>query len=469
MSELIFKNTLKNVFYVIGAQCIVLIISIIRSLILPVFFSVESYGYWQIYLFYSAYVGIFALGFNDGIYLRYGDNNYSALPFAKLRTSIRIFSLMSLAFSIITAILVVSLCTDKDLRFAFLFSAMNIFILGLTGIFTYILQITNQLKKYSFFSIADKILVIITVLLMFVINSNNYKIIIVIDFLAKAIILSLMIFQCKELWIGENSNMKIALKEFKSNISVGIKLLIANLMGMLIIGIGRFIIQIFGNIQDFASYSFGITITGLVLTAITAFSLVLYPTIKRLDINNYHTYFKNINSFIVAFNFIVLLLYFPAYFGVNAFYTKYSDLLPYLNLLFIITILQGKMSILNNTFYKVLRKEKEMLSANISSVVLFIVISPILFYLTKSIWSIAFSTFITMMYRCYVSEKYLKNFIRIKLDHRYFVEIFFIILFLTTTTFFNIFIAFFIYLFFLMFWILINRSELADLVKTIRS
>jgi len=468
MSEIVLKKTLKNLFYVMGAQFIILIISVILSLILPAFFSVESYGYWQIYLLYSAYVGIFAFGFNDGIYLRYGDNNYNELPFEKLRTSIRIFSLMSFGISIITAILVVAFCTDNDLRFAFLFSALNIFILGLTGIFTYILQITNQLKKYSFFSVADKILVIITVVLMFVINNNNYRIIIVIDFIAKAIVVSAMIYLCKELWIGKNSDIKIAFNEFKNNINVGIKLLIANLMGMLIIGIGRFIIQMFGNIKDFASYSFGITITGLVLTAITAFSLVLYPTIKRLDHNNYHTYFKNINSFIIAFNFLALLLYFPAYFGVNAFYTKYNDLLPYLNLLFIVTILQCKMSILNNTFYKVLRKEKEMLTANISSVVLFMVISPIFFYFTKSIWSIAFSTFITMMFRCYASEIYLKNFISIKLDHRYIVEILFIVLFIIITTFFNIIIGFILYLFFLIAWILINRAELAGLVKTLK-
>jgi O-antigen/teichoic acid export membrane protein len=462
------RQIYKNTLYVLGAQFLILVISITRSLILPAFFSIESYGYWQIYLFYSAYVGIFAFGFNDGIYLRYGDKEYNELPFEKLRTSIRIFSAMSFFITIITTVAIILFTSNNNLRFSLLFAACNIFILGLTGVFTYILQITNQLKKYSFFSVADKVLVLITVALMFFINNNNHKLIIAIDFFAKALVLAAMIYLCKELWIGKNTNLKIAYKEFEKNINVGIKLLIANLMGMLIIGIGRFLIQVYGNIEDFATYSFGITITGLVLTAITAFSLVLYPTIKRLDKTNYDKYFKYINSFIIAFNFIVLLLYFPAYWGVTIFYSKYTDMLPYLNLLFIVTILQGKMSILNNTFYKVLRKEKAMLTANLSSVLLFAIIAPILFYYTRTIWSIAFSTFLTMLFRCYTSEIYLKKLINIQFDYKIIVEIAFILFFIITTTFMGIKYSSALYFFLLTIWIIINVNELTTTFKTLK-
>ena len=41
--------------------------------------GVEKYGYWQLYLFYTSYVGFFQLGWNDGIYLRYGGEDYNNL------------------------------------------------------------------------------------------------------------------------------------------------------------------------------------------------------------------------------------------------------------------------------------------------------------------------------------------------------------------------------------------------------
>jgi O-antigen/teichoic acid export membrane protein len=447
----------------------VLIISTTRSLILPAFFSVESYGYWQIYLFYSTYVGIFAFGFSDGIYLRYGDKNYTELPFAKLRASIRIFSLMLLVVTILMIFLTYFFSINDNLRYALLFSALNIFVLGLTGIFTYVLQITNQIKKYSFFSVADKVLVLVTVLLMFFIDNNNFKLIIVIDFIAKSLVAVAMIYLCKELWIGSNVSFSIAFKEFKNNIGAGVKLLIANLLGMLIIGMGRFLIQVFGEVEDFATYSFGITITGLVLTAITAFSLVLYPTIKRLDKNNYDKYFKNINSLINAFNFTALLFYFPAYLCVIYFYNKYANMLPYLNLLFVVAILQAKMSVLNNTFYKALRKEKEMLVANLSSVLFFGILASIVFYFTKSIWSIAFITFATMMIRCYASEIYLKKLVHIKLDYKFVIEIVFIILFIIATTLMNLEHGTFLYILFLTIWISLNISEWKKIAQTLKT
>ena len=464
MTEIPLKKILHNVFYVLGAQIIILLISVIRSLLLPAFFSVESYGYWQVYLFYSAYVGIFAFGFNDGIYLRYGDFEYSSLPFNKLRTSIRIFSLMLLFISIVTIFLVTIFCKDSNLRYAFIFSAFNILILGISGVFTYILQITNQLKKYSFFSVADKILVIITVVLMFFVNNNNYKIIIAVDFTAKTLVLLIMIYLCKELWVGENSDLKSAYNEFKKNINVGIKLLIANLMGMLVIGLGRFFIQFFGRIEDFATYSFAITVTGLILTTITAFSLVLYPTLKRLNENNYGKYFNNINSVVIVFNLFALLLYFPAYLGVEIFYIKYKDLLPYLNLLFVVTILQSKMSILNNTFYKVLRKEKEMLIANGSSIIVFLIIAPIMFYFTKTIWSIAFSTALTMIFRCYASEIFLRKELKMGVDKIFTSEITGLLIFSILTTI-NLYISILIYILFLVFWFVYNRNRIRDIIK----
>lgn len=457
------KNSFNNLLFVSGSQLLVLIISVIRSLILPLFLTVDSYGYWQIYLFYSAYVGVFALGFNDGIYLRYGNKDYYELPFIKLRTSIRIFSLILLVFTISTVFLSYVLNGNDNIRFALIFSSLNIFVIGLTGFFSHVFQITNQFKKYSLFSVADKALVILTVALMFLLNNYDFKVIIVIDFLAKVLIVLLMANFCKELLIGKITSYKLGFKELKNNISDGVKLLVANILGMLIIGMGRFLVQFFGNIEDFANYSFGITISGFVIIAVSAFSIVLYPTIKRLDKNNYKKYFQNINSFVSAFNFSTLLLYFPTYLFVIYFYSDFTEMLSYLNLLFVITILQSKMSILNNTFYKLLRKEREMLIINLCSIFLFIFLSPLLFYFTISIWNIAFISVVTMMIRSYASEIYLKNYMQIQFDYKLIIEVIIIILFIVTSTLMNPKHGTLIYFLLLTFWVTLNFSDLKKL------
>lgn len=462
------KSVLKNVLYVLGAQLVILIISVIRSFLLPAFLNVESYGYWQVYLFYSTYVGILAFGFNDGLYLRYGDKSYNELPFYRLRSAIRIFVVILSLFTVLSVCMILLLFKNSTVKFPLLFTAFNVLILGLTGVYSYVLQITNQLKRFSLFTIADKILVIFSVLVLIVIKDNNYKIIIVIDFIAKTAILLVLMVIYKDLLWGKNCGLIEAFTEFKTNISIGYKLLIAGLMGMVVIGIGRFLIQVFGNIKDFATYSFGITITGLVLTAVTAFSLVLYPTIKRLDENNYANYFNNINLFIITFNFIALLSYFPSYLGIESYYNKYSDMLEFLNLLFAIALMQSKMSILNNTFYKALRKEKAMMNANISSVIIFSIIGPVLYFFTKSIWFIAFASFVTMFIRCYASEIYLKKILNIRIDLTLFLEIVFLLIFILITSISNLWIAGMLYIFFLTIWLYYKKLELYNLFKKIK-
>ena len=72
---------IKKVLYVVGANAISLIVSLLTTLVLPKFFgdAVEQYGYYQIYIFYVGYIGFFHLGLCDGIYLRDAGKRYESL------------------------------------------------------------------------------------------------------------------------------------------------------------------------------------------------------------------------------------------------------------------------------------------------------------------------------------------------------------------------------------------------------
>lgn len=55
------KNGIKNLSISFIANLVTIIVSFIVTLFLPKIISVEQYGYWQVYLFYSTYVGILHL------------------------------------------------------------------------------------------------------------------------------------------------------------------------------------------------------------------------------------------------------------------------------------------------------------------------------------------------------------------------------------------------------------------------
>ena len=69
----------RNLYYTVGANFITLAISVLLNLFVPKLLGVREYSYWQLYVFYSSYVGFLHLGWIDGIYLKIGGEEYENL------------------------------------------------------------------------------------------------------------------------------------------------------------------------------------------------------------------------------------------------------------------------------------------------------------------------------------------------------------------------------------------------------
>ena len=464
------SNSLKKNFSIVfGTQGLILLVSVARALVLPKLLTVESFGYWEVYWFYATYCGVFCLGFTDGVYLKYGGYDYHQLPMKKLRSSTRLFIGMLCFFSVISAFLLLIFSHNDNIRFSLFFVILDIVVVGITSLYIYIFQVTNQFGRYGVFSVFDKIFVLILILYLFATDLDNYKIVVLVDFFSKVFVLSLMIWKSKEIIFGEVDNFKQSFYEMLDNINIGIKLMFANLMGMLIMGAGKLAAQLFGNIEDFAIYSFGVSVTGLVLTAVTAFSLVLYPAIKRIEESKYPNLFNKIDSFTRFFGITSVLLYFPCVYAIKIIYPNYTPVLFYLNLLFVIVFLQCKINILNNTFFKTLRKERQLLYVNIASVGIFILLLSVLYPLYKKIYIIPFCTSISMSILYFVAKRYLCQQMNLKVDKRTVYEFFFVLIFILVTTFSPITIAtliiFALYLIFLMIDYKTNREIVSEHIR----
>lgn len=68
-------SIVKNISYTFIANAIALVVSLFSTLILPKMTSELDFGYWQLYVLYMSYAGLFHLGLCDGIYLKPERNN----------------------------------------------------------------------------------------------------------------------------------------------------------------------------------------------------------------------------------------------------------------------------------------------------------------------------------------------------------------------------------------------------------
>lgn len=394
---------LRNFVWVLGSQTIVLISGLIKALIIPIVLGVEDFAYWQIYLFYVGYIGVVSFGYIDGIYLHYGGRSLQSLPLEKIRAANMLY-LAALVLATLTVAFLSTQTSDPNRNLVFLSIAASIILVGVTSNISITLQAINMLKGYAYLNSADKIFFLASLFVLFVEELRTFWTLILVDIISKALVMLVLVYHYKQFYIGAFAKTHLAAREFIEKTRSGIKLMLANLSGMLVLGTGRIIIEYFGTLGTYALYAFATSIANVVLVSVSALSIVLYPNLRQQDKSSYLAYFERTGAAFVAFALLMLTTYFPAAAFIATFARSYLPVLDFLNAVFVIIVLQGRMQLLNNTFYMALRLEGRMLLANFSSLVLMIFLSTISYTLTQSVLAVVYSTLLTMLVRVYVSE-----------------------------------------------------------------
>jgi O-antigen/teichoic acid export membrane protein len=223
--------------------------------------------------------------------------------------------------------------------------------------------------------------------------------------------------------------------------------------------LGNFIMS-FGKITNFSLYSFAVNSVNIAMVFISAVSLVLYPILCRLERASLPKYFLFINRMLCALIFCMMLFYYPLVLAIKAFLPKYAPVLDYLYLLFPSVIMQSKLQLLINTYYMSLREEKSMMYANLSSVIVFLVLAVPLFSIYPDIKVIVWATLITFAWRCYASEIYLKGRLGIKGYKNIIEELAMAVVFIVTAGVVKGVLGMLVYAGFCAAYLILNRNEL---------
>lgn len=457
----------RNFVYVAGSQGIGLLVGIVRSLLIPIVVGVTDYGLWQVYVFYAVYAGIFSLGYNDGLHLRYGGSDYKDLPIKKIRGAnllyLFVVILSSIAFAIAAMVL-----SEFEREFIFLALALNIILFGVTSNIAMVLQTTGEFGRFSIIFSIDKVIFLALLMLLFFDDYRNFRSLILFDIGSKFVVFFIYSIMYRDLFWGPIKSVADGFREFVASVSSGSHLLLANLMGMLVLGVGRIVIEYLGDLADYAFYAFAMSIAQVVLVAVTAMSIVLYPAVRRQPSQRYFEYFGRTRAVFRAFGVLVLTAFFPAWFFVTEFAPDFLPVLEFLNVVFVIIALQGKMQIVNNTYYKVLRLERSMLVANFLSLSATTVISLIGFLLTGSVLAIAYATLAVMLLRAFASELFLLRQMGGRSDSQQRYEAVGIIAFLSLTSWLPMGYAFAIWLLGLVVLSIVFGRSVLDLAQSMR-
>lgn len=400
------SSFIKKVFYAIGANLLSLCVSVLTTLVVPKFLgvNVEQYGYLQIYLFYVSYIGFFHLGWCDGVFLRDGGKRYDDLNKPLYSGQ---FWLLCVTQTLIASLIAVIGCLfskTADYKFICFAIALNVIVYLPRTMLAYYLQTTNRIKEYSSITTVGRSVYGVSIIVIILFFSKSYKHFVWGDIIGKAVALFVAVWWCRDILKTKPAPIKLTVAEAKLNIGVGIKLLIANIAGMLILGVVQWGIQTKWDVATYAKVSFTLSVSNLLLVFISAVALVLYPTLRRTNENELNNIYDVLRNVLMVPMLGCLIIYYPVELVLSLWLPQYAESMRYMAILFPMCIYAAKSSLLVTTYLNVRRMEKTTLIVNLIGVGVAVVTTALSVFVFNNLTLAMISIVFNQMFRCVLGE-----------------------------------------------------------------
>lgn len=417
------KKFASNVILSICTQIISLAVSFILNLIVPKFIAEDQYAYWQIYVLYVGYVGVLHFGLLDGIVLRYSQYDYDELDKPRIRSQFRLLLTLTAFITLISTVISLFACKNEVAKIICILVAFAVVTKNLVTYSSYTFQITNRINKYAFLIIAQKLVYGVIVVGLLIFRVNDFYWYCVADILGDVAAVVLSFFMNRGMYFGKSIRLKEGLKEAGINISSGIVLMLANWSAALIVGGAKMIVQWRWGALRFGKVSFAFSLASAFLSFVTAVSVVLFPSLKRLDMDRLPELYKSMRNILSPVLLAAMLLYFPGCWILEKWLPNYKESLPYFGILLPMIVYSSKVTLLTNTYLKTYRKERAMLVINMFCVAVGIIAFVIIAYIAGSLESLLIGIVAVIMLNSILSEIIVLRTIRVRIVFDFFMEI----------------------------------------------
>lgn len=372
------NNLKKGLITIFSANIINLIFNILTNFLLPKYLSVESYAAIKTFQLYTTYVGIFSLGYADGMYLRYGGKNLEDIDKDELKVGMFSFRLMLIIESFI--LILISYLYGNMIILGFCFTILS---MNMTSYFKNLYQAVGEFKLYS------KVLNLTTIMtfianmsLLFILKTDNYLWYLISYVLVDAFIWLILEYNINQ--IMKNNKEKVEKASFSfsiiwEDIKSGFLLMVGNFSNILLSSMDRWFVKIMMSATQFAYYSFAVTMEGFLNVAITPITATLY------------NYFCNYNEFediirirryIMIFASMLIALAFPAKFIIEKYLINYLEAINVLFILFATQLIYIIIKGIYVNLYKATKKQNKYFIRLVS----ILIIGAILNYLFIKIY-----------------------------------------------------------------------------------
>ncbi len=380
-------------------------VSLLTSFLLPMFISVEAYGYWQLFVLYTGYVGMFAFGFNDGVHVNYASADYSEGLAAKFKSFFLLLLGISAVETVVSAVALWFIFSGTDKLWVSIFVILNIIPVLLNGLFTYMNQSTMRFRQYAWGHMIDKIVFAAAMLVLIICGCENYLVYVCAYTLSRYTVIIYNLISSSEVTVARPHPFDAELKaEVGRNFKNGIPLMLAMLLNSSIIVGSRLIIENTFGIEDFGAFSFSIHTLVVASQFISAITSVFYPIMKRCGADELSDAYSAFDRISTLLSMLLLVSYYPAALLIHWLYPQYSDVLTYFTFIYPLFIFQCKSGLLITNMYKIFEKPNHLIWINGIGVALNIASALIAYFAFGTVRAIAIATLVGYVLWYYLGQ-----------------------------------------------------------------
>lgn len=387
-----------------ASQGLALALSAVTALVVPKVLGVEQYGLWQLFLFYAGYVGLFHFGLNDGMYLLVGGTPRSHVDASSLSSQFRLGMAVQTLIAAAIALVAAFVGVDADRAFVLTSTALFLVVNNASLYWGLLFQAVGETRRYSAFVAVGKTAFLVPLLVLVAMRTVDFRAYVVAYLLAQIVGLGYCLFNARDLLVAPALPLAQAAREALASIGVGIKLMVASLSGLLVLGLARFAIDGVWGVESFAEASFALSIASLVQVFSSQMGMVLFPALRRVDDDARRRSFGIARMGLDLALPIVYVLYVPLAAVLGWWLPAFAQGLGYLALLLPLVVFNAKTDILGTTMFKVQRDEKRLLALNLATLAVSGAGVALGAFILRSIDAVLLSVTIASVARALVAE-----------------------------------------------------------------
>lgn len=400
----------RNLAFALLSQVIAFGVSAMSSLIVPRFIGVAQYGYLQLFLFYSTYSGFFHLGLNDGVYLINGGKTMDELPKKSINSQFYVGLVFQSIFSLLLFLYACFGEVDTNRSVVIVQTSVMIVIQNAALYIGYVFQAINETKWFSISLLISKGIFGASILLLIVFRVQSFFYYTTSFIFATALSLLYCLVKGMPILRSGVLPLRSSIQDAMFSISVGFKLLIANLASMIILGFARWLIDAVWGIETFGQFSLSLQLVTFISTFLSQIAMVLFPSLRSVGTGEQERLYVKIKSILDVFLPVVFVGYFPLFWLASLWLPSYAQGLSILYLLLPLCVFDGKMVICSTTYFKVLRKENLLLLLNIVSAFISILLAFAALKTFATPASVMVAAVIAIILRSIMAEIYMSHY-----------------------------------------------------------